>query len=400
MLRYLTAGESHGKLINAIIEGAPSGLPITGEEINLELRRRQMGYGRGGRMKIERDEVEITSGVRFGKTTGAPVSLQIRNRDWENWRTKMSIMPRNEEIQLLVHPRPGHADLAGGLKYLEHDLRNILERSSARETACRVAVGAVAKSLLNHFGVMVISHVTNIGGVEAKDLSRNPVELFRRAEHSEVRCADRKSSEKMKATIDKAKENGDSLGGIFEIIVKNPLAGLGNCFHWDRKLDAKLAYAVMSIQAIKGVEIGAGFNSAEMLGSAYHDEIFLRKPNQPHKGRNPWGGGFYRMTNNAGGIEGGITNGENIILRAVMKPIPTLMKPLRSVDIKTRKPFKAAIERSDVCAVPAAAVVAEAVVAFEVANAFIEKLGGDSLMEMENNFKAYTEAILKYAGGE
>ncbi|RMF96217.1 MAG: chorismate synthase [Candidatus Schekmanbacteria bacterium] len=395
MLRYLTAGESHGKLINAILEGVPSGLKVTGEEINNELRRRQQGYGRGGRMKIERDEVEITAGVRFGITTGAPLSMIIRNRDWENWKSRMSILPRREKEPPLTLPRPGHADLAGGLKYLEKDMRNILERSSARETACRVAVGTVARKLLKCFDIRIISTVLQIGNVRAENIPTNPAEVYRKSEKSDVRCADSKAAEKMRSAIDEAKKNGDSLGGVFQIIVTNPPPGLGNSFQWDKKLDARLAFALMSIQAIKGVEIGAGFKCAELPGSKVHDEIFYRKPRSSSlRGRKT--GGFYRRTNNAGGIEGGISNGENIIVNAVMKPIPTLVKSLRSVDLETAKTARAAVERSDVCAVPAASVVGEAVVAYEIANAFLEKFGGDSLTEIKKNFKLYIEAVNRY----
>ncbi len=397
MLRYLTAGESHGKLINTIVDGVPSGLKITGEEINNELRRRQQGYGRGGRMKIERDEVEITSGVRFGMSTGAPLSLVIRNRDWENWKNKMSILPRSKREDPLTIPRPGHTDLAGGLKYLEKDMRNILERSSARETACRVAVGSVARILLKCFDIRVISTVLQIGDAKVENISTNPVEIFRKSEKSDVRCVDGKAAEKMRKVIDSAKKSGDSVGGIFQIIVTNPPAGLGNSFQWDRKLDARIAMSLMSVQAIKGVEFGAGFESAALPGSKAHDEIFFRKPRPSYAFRGKKTGGFYRRTNNAGGIEGGISNGENIVVNAVMKPIPTLINSLRSVDLKTGKTVKAAVERSDVCAVPAASVVGEAVVAYEVANAFLEKLGGDSLTEMKKNFKLYMDAVVKYS---
>lgn len=397
MLRYLTAGESHGKLINTIVDGVPSGLKLTGEEINNELRRRQQGYGRGGRMKIERDEVEITSGVRFGMTTGAPLSLIIRNRDWENWKNRMSILPRSERENPLTLPRPGHTDLAGGLKYLEKDMRNILERSSARETACRVAVGTVSRILLKFFDIRVISTVLQIGEVCAKNIPSNPLEIYRRSEKSGVRCADGGSAEKMRSAIDEAKKSGDSLGGVFQVIAANPPPGLGNSFQWDRKLDARLAFSLMSIQAIKGVEVGAGFKSAGLPGSKIHDEIFYRKPHTSYSYSGRKTGGFYRRTNNAGGIEGGISNGENIIVNAVMKPIPTLTNSLRSVDLETGKTAKAAVERSDVCAVPAASVVGEAVVAYEIANAFLEKFGGDSLTEIKKNFKLYMDAVIKYS---
>ena len=390
MLRYLTSGESHGKLINAILEGTPSGLELSEEDINIDLRRRQTGYGRGERMKIERDEVEITSGVRFGKTMGSPISMIIRNRDWETWKSEMSIIHRNGRINLFTKPRPGHADLSGGIKYEETDLRNILERASARETACRVAVGAVAKKFLSEFKIRIISHVITIGRSMVKNFPRNPNSIFHLAEKSELRCADAEAEKKMKEEIDMAKKNGNSLGGIFEIIVMDPPIGLGSHVQWDRKLDGKLAQALMSIQAIKGVEIGIGFKAADFYGSEVHDEIYYKKG----KGeRLKSKCGFYRRTNNAGGIEGGISNGEDIILRAVMKPIPTLLIPLRSVDIVSKKPFKASVERSDICAVPAAAIVGEAVVAFEIANAFLEKFGGDSLKEARKNFNGYMDYL-------
>src|SRR3989338_525880 len=383
MLRYLTSGESHGKLINAILEGIPSGLELSEEDVNIDLRRRQSGYGRGERMKIERDEVEITSGVRFGKTMGSPISMIIRNRDWENWKNEMSIIRRNKGINMVTRPRPGHADLAGGIKYNEIDLRNIFERSSARETACRVAVGAVARKILAELGIKILSHVISIGNIRAKNIPRNPNSIVHLAERSDLRCADAEAERKMKDVIDKAKNKGDSVGGIFEIIVMNPPVGLGSHTQWDRKLDGKLARALMSIQAIKVIETGMGFRTADLFGSQVHDEIYYSKDKR----------GFYRKTNNAGGIEGGISNGEDIVLRAAMKPIPTLLTPLRSVDIITKKPFKASVERSDVCAVPSAAVVGEAVVAFEMADAVLEKFGGDSLKEMKRNFNNYREYI-------
>ncbi|OGL39971.1 MAG: chorismate synthase [Candidatus Schekmanbacteria bacterium GWA2_38_11] len=392
MLRYLTSGESHGKLINAILEGIPSGLELSEDDINVDLRRRQIGYGRGGRMKIERDEVEVTSGVRFGKTIGSPISMIIRNRDWENWKNEMSLIMRSEKVNMVTRPRPGHADLAGGIKYQEMDLRNILERSSARETACRVAVGAAAKKLLSEFKIRVVSHVVNIGGVWAKNLPRNPNSIFHLAEKSELRCADAEAQEKMKNLINSAKSKGDSLGGIFEIIIMDPPVGLGSHAHWDRKLDGRLAQALMSIQAIKGVEVGVGFRSADLFGSEVHDEIYYKRTRWD---RLKAKGGFYRKTNNAGGIEGGISNGEDIIIRAAMKPIPTLAVPLRSVDIVTKKPFKASVERSDICAVPSAAVIGEAVVAYEIANVFMEKFGGDSIEELRRNFSGYKNFMSK-----
>ncbi|MCL4872917.1 chorismate synthase [bacterium] len=398
MLRYLTAGESHGPELTAIVEGMPSGLKVSPADIDADLKRRQAGYGRGGRMKIESDRVEITSGVRNGLTLGSPVTLKIRNRDWENWK---EIMAADSAIsdRTVTRPRPGHADLTGGLKYGHSDLRNILERSSARETAMRVASGALAKRLLHEFGISVFSWVVELGGVKAGSAalggSTGAEALFRRAEASAVRCPDEKAGRAMIARIDQAKEAGDSLGGSFEVVATGAPPGLGSHVHWDRKLDARLSFALMSIQAIKGVEVGLGFGAASLPGSEVHDEIFYRRGGA--KGRWwPRSPRFLRKTNNAGGIEGGMSNGEAIVLRAAMKPIPTLYKPLRSVDIETKRPFKASVERSDVTAVPAAAVIAESVVAFELANAFLEKFGGDSIREIARNYGGYLDDITAY----
>lgn len=385
MLRYLTAGESHGKLLIGILEGIPAGLSLTSEDINRDLARRQRGYGRGGRMKIEHDTVEIVSGVRKGKTLGSPIGLLIQNRDWENWQERMAVEPGEiEEKQKVTKPRPGHADLSGVIKYGHDDVRNALERASARDTATRVAVGAVAKRLLEEFEMRVFSHVVGIGDVKAIPGQLAPERLHELAEKSEVRCADQEASKKMIQRIDEAKAKGDSLGGIFEVIVTKPPIGLGSYAQWDRRLTARLAMALMSIQAMKGVEVGEGFESARRFGSEVHDEIFYDK-----KARH----GFYRKTNRAGGIEGGMSNGEDIILRTAMKPIATLYKPLQSVDLKTKEPFKATIERSDICTVPAASVIGEAVVAFEIASAMVEKFGGDSLKEMKHNFKGYMDYV-------
>ncbi len=386
-LHYMTAGESHGKGLTAILEGMPAGLPIRTGDIDCDLARRQVGYGRGGRMKIERDRVEIRGGVRHGRTLGSPIALFILNRDWPNWEEAMS---ENEKgvgaVKEVTRPRPGHADLPGGIKYGHRDLRNILERSSARETAARVAVGAVAKRLLSEFGITVVSHVTEIGGVVVPGGEKIPRKKFlSRVEKSDVRCADPETAEKMRRRIDAAAREGDSLGGVFEVRVSNVPVGLGSHVHYDRKLNARLAAAVMSIQAIKGVEIGIGFEAARRFGSEVHDEIYYSRAK-----------GFYHRTNRAGGIEGGISNGEEIVLRAAMKPIPTLMSPLRSVDIHTKRSFKASVERSDVCAVPAAGVIGEAVVAFEIARVMVEKFGGDSLDEMQRNFRAYREFVSGY----
>ena len=383
MLRYLTAGESHGELLMGIIEGLPAGLLIRVTDIDRDLARRQSGYGRSNRMKIEKDMVKIYTGVRWGRTIGSPVGLVIRNKDWENWRDKMSPDPMFlNTADLVTRPRPGHADLAGALKYGSADVRNILERSSARETAMRVAVGAVAKRLLEEFGIEVMSHVLSIGNVYAKAPKAPVHEIKKKAEASELRCADPEAAKRMMRRIDEAQAAGDSLGGVFELIISGAPAGLGSHVHWDRKLDGRLAAALMSIQAIKGVEIGAGFGAANKPGSQVHDEIYWNKKE-----------GFYRKTNMAGGIEGGISNGETITLRAAMKPIPTLYKPLRSVDLASKKPFKASIQRSDTCAVPAAGVVAEAVAAFEIASAVIEKFGGDHIDEMKRNFAGYERQV-------
>ncbi len=384
MLRYLTAGESHGRALTAIVEGVPAGLELTAEYIDTQLHRRQQGYGRGARQKIEKDQVEILSGVRLGRTLGSPISLVVRNRDWENWKDAMK--PQKGRAPMLTNPRPGHADLPGAMKYLTKDVRNILERSSARETAVRVAACTVARRLLEEFGIEVYSWVVDIGGVRyepGEDLP--PQRLFERAEASDTRCPDPDVTEKMKRRIDRAQRNGDSLGGIFEVVATGLPPGIGSHVHWDRKLDARLAGAVMSIQAIKGVEIGEGFGFATLPGSKAHDEIFYTTKR-----------GYHRRTNHAGGIEGGMTNGEPLLIRAVMKPIPTLMKPLHSVDITTRKTHLAAVERSDVCALPSASVVAEAVVAMELAAAFMEKFGGDSIREIRRNLRGYLGELERF----
>jgi chorismate synthase len=389
-LRYLTAGESHGPQLTAIIEGLPAGIPVFSGEINRELARRQRGYGRGGRMKIETDTVEILSGVRWGETLGSPVTLTVINRDWENWNEKMSPLPEYRDDSIAVtRPRPGHADLTGVLKYEHTDVRNVLERSSARETAVRVAVGALAKQLLGEFGIRIGGFVTVIGGISVTPPCLPYDELWQIAAASELFCCDPLFEEPLKRAIDSAKAAGDTLGGVVEVQVLGCPPGLGSYVHWDRKLDARLAMALMSIQAIKGVEVGLGFGVADRPGSKVHDEIF-HDVEQLEKGAlSP----IYRTTNNAGGLEGGMSNGEPIVLRAAMKPIPTLYKPLRSVDMVTHAPFEAAVERSDTCAVPAALVVAEAVVAIEIASAFLEKFGGDSLAEIRRNYNGYCEQV-------
>ncbi len=386
MLRYLTAGESHGQGLIGILDGFPAGVKILVEYINKNLVRRQVGYGRGSRMLIENDKAEILSGVRWGRSLGSPICLLIKNRDWHNWEKGLSALPEHEgSISSVTRPRPGHADLAGLIKYGHNDIRNILERASARETAIRVGIGAVCKLLLKEFNIEIISHVIEIGGVGINRMRLKLDEIHTKAEASVLRCVDKSIEKKMIKRIDSAKREGDSLGGVFEIIVTNPPIGLGSHTQWDRKINARLSNAIMSIQAIKGVEIGVGFEAARRFGSDVHDEIFYDKRDKR----------FYRKTNNSGGFEGGMTNGEDIIIRAAMKPIPTLMKPLNSVDAFTKKPFKASVERSDVCAVPAAGVVGEAVVAFEIANAMIEKFGGDSLSEMKRNYNGY----MKYVRG-
>jgi len=387
MFRYLTAGESHGPQLTTIIEGLPSGLKISEETINADLARRQGGYGRGGRMLIEKDTVAILSGVRWGETLGSPVALCVINRDWENWVEKMSVREENKDDSIRVtRPRPGHADLPGAMKYNHRDVRNILERSSARETAMRVAVGAVAKSFLREFGILICGYVTEIGGIAAsRPVNLKPEKMSETIKKSDLCTLDADIEARMKMCIDQARESGDTVGGVIEISVNGAPIGLGSHVQWDRKLDARLVMAVMSIQAIKGVEIGIGFEVARRPGSVVHDEIFFDQSRIEHGAAT----GFYRRTNNAGGIEGGISNGEEIIIRAAMKPIPTLYKPLKSVDIDSKEQFEATVERSDVCAVPAAAVVAEAVVAIEIANAFLEKFGGDSMAEIKRNYNGY-----------
>ncbi|OPY62428.1 MAG: Chorismate synthase [Pelotomaculum sp. PtaU1.Bin065] len=379
MLRYLTAGESHGAVLTAIIEGMPAGLSLAGDYINRQLARRQGGYGRGARMKIESDTVRFLSGVRGGLTLGSPITLQVENRDWDNWSGVMSPEPDGRVGERVVtRPRPGHADLAGAMKYRHGDIRNVLERSSARETAARVAVGSVARRLLEELGIKIVGRVVRIGGTEAVAGSLDMEELAAEMAGSQLQCADPDAEQRMIAEIDQARKAGDTLGGIFEINAYGVPAGLGSYAQWDRKLDGRLAAAVMSIQAVKGVEIGLGFAAAGQAGSLVQDEIFYGQDR-----------GFYRMTNRAGGIEGGVTNGEVVVLRAAMKPIPTLYRPLRSVDLITKEPVEASVERSDICAVPAACVIGEAVVAWEIAAACVEKCGGDSLAELKDNWHNY-----------
>lgn len=374
MLRYLTSGESHGKALVTILDGMPAGLRVEESRINNELCRRMLGYGRGKRMRIETDKVRILSGLRRSVTIGSPITLMVDNVD-------RSI----DKLPVVLCPRPGHADLSGAMKYDLKDMRSVLERASARETAARVAVGAVCKALLSEFGIDIFSHVTIIGAVEADTKALGFSQLVVISEKSPVRCADPDASKLMCAEIEDAMEAGDTLGGAFEIIARGVPPGLGSYAQWDRRIDARLSAAVMSIQAIKGVSFGAGFGVARTRGSMVHDEIFHDKKR-----------GFYRKTNNAGGIEGGMTNGEAVVMQAVMKPIATLRTPLASVNVKTKKAVQAAIERSDVCAVPAAGVIGEAAVAVEIASAMIEKFGGDSVREMKRNYNGYLEQIRKF----
>ncbi len=387
-MRYLTAGESHGPQLTAIVEGFPSNLQISTERVNFQLERRQKGYGRGRRMQIEKDRAEIVGGVRHGKTTGAPIALVVHNNDWKHWTKIMNVEPiegTDEERRRVHRPRPGHADLNGALKYNQRDLRNILERSSARETTIRVACGALARELLLEFGIKVAGQVIRIGEVEAIRHDLPIDELIQRTEESSVRVVDQDAEAAMIALIDKTKADGDTVGGIVECIIEGVPVGLGSHVQWDRKLDARIAQAVVSIQAFKGCEIGIGFDAGKTSGSRVHDEILYTQER-----------GFHRGSNRAGGFEGGMTTGEPIVVRGVMKPIPTLYKPLRSVDIDTKEAFEAQVERSDACAVPAASVVMENVVAWEVAKAFLEKFGGDSIEEIRRNYETYLAQVEQY----
>lgn len=385
-LRFFTAGESHGPQLTAIIEGVPAGLPLEAGYINRWLALRQQGYGRGGRMAIERDEVEIAAGVRGGRTLGTPICLVVRNRDWENWREVMAPGPEAcLDGRVVTRPRPGHADLAGAFKYRHRDLRNVLERASARETAARVAAGAVALALLEAVGITVLGHVRQIGpaGLRADP---DPAAL-KRAPLSPVFAADPEAEKAMMAAIDEARAKGDSLGGVFEVWALGLPPGLGSYAHWDRRLDGRLAQALMSIPGIKGVEIGLGFAAASRFGSEAHDPVLWEA-----------GRGFYRPSNHAGGLEGGVTNGEPLVVRAAMKPIPTLRRPLPSVDLGTREPVLAAYERSDICAVPAACVVGQAMVGLVLADALLEKTGGDHLDEVKANLEQYRRHVAALSG--
>lgn len=381
MLRYFTAGETHGKCLTVIIEGVPAGVNISLDKINSYLAKRQKGYGRGGRMLIEKDRAEILSGVRGGVSLGSPIAIKIENKDWENWQdimgTEVAVAEKTVEF-----PRPGHADLSGGMKYNHHDLRNVLERASARETAARVAVGALVRQIIEPFGISLNSRVVSIGDVyDTADTKK--ADFYEKVENSTVGFGDPDAEKKAMEYIDNIKADGESCGGIVETKVSGVPVGLGSYVHYDRKLDARIAFAVMSVQAIKGVEIGMGFDTARVCGSKVHDEI-------------EFDGEFRRVTNNAGGIEGGMSNGEPIIVRGAMKPIPTLYNPLRTASVIDKSEHKASVERSDACAVPACSVVVEAVTAFEIANAFLEKFGGDCMADIESSYKAYCERISKY----
>ncbi len=390
VFRFLTAGESHGPALTAIVDGIPAGLDVTAEPINAQLKRRQGGYGRGARQKIESDTVEILSGIRFGKAMGSPITLVVRNKDWANWGIKMSVEPLPEGTDTpaeITVPRPGHADFTGMMKFDHQDLRNTLERSSARNTATLVAVGAVARLLLAEFGISVASHVVNIGGVvvDTDNIDLRTVGMI--AEESPVRVAGKAAEARIMEAIDAAKSRGDTLGGTFEIVALGVPVGLGSYAQWDTRLDGKLAQALMSIQAIKGVEIGMGFRAADVPGSQVHDAFFYEGGVGDEAAR------FRRGSNNAGGTEGGISNGEPLVVRAVMKPIATLMKQLPSVNLQTKDQVPAFAERSDVCAVPAAAVVGEAMIGIVLAQEMCAKFGGDSLREMRANFEAYQRRI-------
>jgi len=389
----MTAGESHGRALIGVLQGLPAGLEVNIDFINHQLWRRQQGYGRGGRMKIETDRVEILSGVRHGRTLGSPVALMVENKDFVNWQEVMAVEPRQirdeKRARRVTRPRPGHADLAGGLKYNTHDLRDILERSSARETTMRVAIGALAKLLLKEFGIEIASHVTMLGAIPAEpihDASWEEIKAISEADDSPLRCIDKEAEARMIALIDEAKKAGDTLGGIFEVVAHNVPPGLGSHTHWELKLDGRLAQAIMSIQAVKAVEIGAGTMVSRLPGSKIHDCVGYN-----HQLRR-----FTRASNRAGGIEGGMSNGEDIRVRGHLKPISTLRRPLESVDINTKEPLEAAFERSDITAVGAAGVIGEAVVAWVLADAMVEKFGGDSLGEMKRNFEGYLEQLKNY----
>ncbi len=388
MLRFLTAGESHGPELITIVEGYPAGFDIDPAKINHDLARRQKGYGRGGRMAIERDEVRVVSGVRFGRSTGGPITLIVENRDFQNWTRRMSVDPADRgEAEPVTRPRPGHADLAGVLKYNLDDIRFVLERASARETTMRVAAGSLAKLILEPFGITTLGYVASIGSIEARTPLDLSIEDLRRiTESSQVRVADAEAERAIVAEIDECKKAGDTLGGVVEIVATGLPVGLGSHVQWDRKLDGRLAHALLSLQAVKGVELGLGFRAAAKRGSALHDEIAYDAAARR----------FVRRSNNSGGTEGGMSTGEPLRVRVAFKPLSTLMRPLRSADIRTKQESVGNTERSDVCAIPAAAVIAEAVVAFELANAFVEKFGGDSRAEIARNYQGYLEQVRSF----
>jgi chorismate synthase len=389
MFRFTTAGESHGRALVAIVEGLPAGLPLDVPLINRELERRQWGYGRGGRMKIEHDHAEILSGVRHGLTLGSPIALTIANNDWANWTEVMASEPREiaaEKSRRLKRPRPGHADLAGGQKYDVRDLRNILERASARETAARVACGALAKQLLTSFGIEIRSHVAQLGGIPVKPLELSWTDIAAIPDDAPLHCGDAARQQEMIELIDAKREAGDTLGGIFEVVARGVMPGLGSHTAWDLKLDGRLAQAIMSIPAVKAVSIGAGSEASALPGSEVHDEIAYNSETKE----------FIRETNRAGGLEGGVTNGEELRVRGHLKPLSTLRRSLRSVDIDTKQAESAAFERSDITAVPAAGVIGEAMTALVLAEAMREKFGGDSLGEMKRNFEGYREQLRGY----
>src|SRR4051794_34950065 len=380
--RFVTAGESHGPGLTAIVEGLPAGLALSPEDIDRDLARRQLGHGRGGRMKIEKDRADVVSGVRHGRTLGSPITLRVNNRDYQNWEERMNPWPVDAEIDEVHLPRPGHADLAGVMKYGFTDVRNVLERASARETAARVAAGALAKALLGALGVTVFSHVTRIGSVAAPERDDLTPADFEGVDESPVRCLDAEVSDAMVAEIDAARKANESLGGVFEVIAFGLVPGIGSHVSWEERLDGRLAGAIMSIQAMKGVGIGDGFDLAGRVGSLAHDEIFWSEEQ-----------GFYRETNRAGGVEGGMTTGDPLVVSAAMKPLPTLTKPLRSVDIATKEPAQALRERTDSCTVPAAGVVGEAMVAIVLGSAYREKFGGDHVDDALAALRAYEERI-------
>lgn len=386
MMRYLTAGESHGKQLTTIVEGVPAGMPLTSANINASLLRRQKGHGRGKRMQIEKDLVDICGGVRHGYTLGSPIAMVVKNDDFKHWEDIMGEDPVDVDKEIrrtVTRPRPGHADLNGAIKYGHRDMRNILERSSARETAARVAAGAVAKTMLNHLGINIVGFVHEIAGITAQDKPELSMEeKIEQSEASSVRCLDKTVEQQMKDAIDQAKKDGDSIGGICEVHVEGMPAGIGSYVHYDRKLDARIAFAVQSINAFKGVEFGIGFEASRRPGSKVHDEIIWSEEE-----------GFKRRTNNLGGFEGGMTSGMPIVVKGVMKPIPTLYKPLQSVDIETKEVFNASIERSDSCAVPAAAVVMEHVVAFEIARAILEQFPNDQFEKLQVAIDQYREEV-------